>query len=79
MPTTTHKIEPTHTGVPVDQLDRNHPHFPADLEDQLPPRPYYKRVNKIGMLVFGAVVLLVVAAVLGANVGTDCVEHDDSV
>jgi hypothetical protein len=69
MATGPQKLESHRSDVPADYVDPNHPHFPTEIEGQLPPRPYYKRVNKNALLIIGAIILVIVSAVVGGKFG----------
>jgi hypothetical protein len=66
----TKPIELHHTGVPVDQRDPNHPHFPGDIES----RPFKhsfmtKKARWITSLVVLAIASVITAIIVGATLG----------
>jgi hypothetical protein len=71
MSTGPQELESQISSVPVDYVDPNHPHLPTDVKDQLPPRPYYRRINKKAVLVIIAIILVILSAVVGGKFGTD--------
>jgi hypothetical protein len=63
-------LELHHTGVPVDQRDPNHPHFPGDIESRPFKRSFMtKKARWITSLVVLAIASVITAIIVGATLG----------
>jgi hypothetical protein len=66
----TKPLELHHTGVPVDQRDPNHSHFPGDIESRPFRRSFMtKKAKWITSLVVLAIASVITAIIVGATLG----------